>query len=971
MNRAVLLLISFIVPVLVLAGEVKDADWNIKEILSPPAVSNDLIDDLKKPSDDDQRRPDQAVAAEEKKITGRRKTVEKTPEPSGCQSDRILVREGAITGIDDGGIMTMCEVLPSARMLDATWGEAIASGQTTTIGTITAAPLPPAPLTPADAATLTQGRVGFTWEGVSGASSYRIQVSRDSDFTATVIDTDTVSASYTASTALASNTYFWRVKATDAFDNSSEWSPVWSVTVDVAPSFNTTAAEFINNGMVSTNSTTVSLAISAAGKTDIVAYSLSENPTRPAANASNWAPITPAIAYSSSIPYTLSAGDDTKTVYVWFKDAAGRVSKAARDTIVLDTAPPDTMITGQPANPTNSILADFSFESTEAGSLFQCSLDDGAFSVCDSLRAYSGLGAGLHTLDVKATDAAGNIDPTPVRYSWTIDITPPDTMITAQPSSLTNSISVDFSFVSTEAGGTFQCSLDNGAYAVCSSPHAYAGLAEGLHTITVTAIDAAGNADPLPARYAWTIDLTPPDTMITGQPADPTNSISADVVFASTEAGSTFQCSLDGGVFTTCSSPHSYTGLAAGMHTFDVKATDVVGNADPTPARYAWTIDTAPPDTTITGQPADPTNSISADFSFASTEAGGTFQCSLDNGAYAVCTSPHSFAGLAAGVHIVDVKATDAAGNTDPISARYTWTIDLTPPDTAITIQPADPTNSTSGNFSFSSSETESTFACSLDGEDYTVCTSPHSLAGLAAGPHTFLVKATDGVGNIDPTPASYTWTIDITPPDTTLTDQPANSTTSAAAEFSFTATEAGSTFQCSLDGGAYAVCTSPHSYAGITTGPHAFTVKATDAVGNTDPTPASFTWMINLPPINLTPAGFINKNGAYYTHGNVVKLSISATASSERGVKAYFVSENPVMPAASDPGWVTLPQNKKAYSHTVSYTLSEGTGKKTVHVWFKDADGNISAEKSVTIYYFNAENVMLIFLILQLAMIF
>jgi hypothetical protein len=76
-------------------------------------------------------------------------------------------------------------------------------------------------------------------------------------------------------------------------------------------------------------------------------------------------------------------------------------------------------------------------------------------------------------------------------------------------------------------------------------------------------------------------------------------------------------------------------------------------------------------------------------------------------------------------------------------------------------------------------------------------------------------------------------------------------------------------------------------------------------------------------------------------------------------------------MPAASDPGWVTFPQNKQAYSHTVNYTLSEGTGKKTVHVWFKDADGNISAEKSDAIYFFNAENVMLIFLLLQLAMIF
>src|SRR3990172_1271290 len=125
-------------------------------------------------------------------------------------------------------------------------------------------------------------------------------------------------------------------------------------------------------------------------------------------------------------------------------------------------------------------------------------------------------------------------------------------------------------------------------------------------------------------------------------------------------------------------------------------------------------------------------------------------------------------------------------------------------------------------------------------------------------------------------------------------------------------------------------VCTSPHSLTGLTQGPHTFSVKATDAVGNIDPTPASFTWMAKLPPINSTPSGFINKGGAYYTHGNVVKLTISATGAGENGVRAYFVSENPVTPNASDPGWVTF-TNRKAYSHTVNYTLSEGTGKKTV----------------------------------------
>ena len=44
-------------------------------------------------------------------------------------------------------------------------------------------------------------------------------------------------------------------------------------------------------------------------------------------------------------------------------------------------------------------------------------------------------------------------------------------------------------------------------------------------------------------------------------------------------------------------------------------------------------------------------------------------------------------------------------------------------------------------------------------------CTSPQPYSGLAAGSHTFQVRATDGAGNVDPSPASFTWTVDLTHP--------------------------------------------------------------------------------------------------------------------------------------------------------------------------------------------------------------
>jgi len=84
----------------------------------------------------------------------------------------------------------------------------------------------------------------------------------------------------------------------------------------------------------------------------------------------------------------------------------------------------------------------------------------------------------------------------------------------------------------------------------------------------------------------------------------------------------------------------------------------------------------------------------------------------------------------------------------------------------------------------------------------------------------------------------------DTTPPDTTITASPPNSTTSTSLSFSFASNEAGSTFGCTLDG-VGAACTSPQTYSGLAVGSHTFTVAARDPAGNTDPTPASFSWTI------------------------------------------------------------------------------------------------------------------------------
>ena len=78
----------------------------------------------------------------------------------------------------------------------------------------------------------------------------------------------------------------------------------------------------------------------------------------------------------------------------------------------------------------------------------------------------------------------------------------------------------------------------------------------------------------------------------------------------------------------------------------------------------------------------------------------------------------------------------------------------------------------------------------------------------------------------------------DTTPPNTSISSGPASSTTSTAASFAFSSTESGSSFECKLDGGTGA-CSPPKSYSGLGVGSHQFSVRAKDAAGNVDTTPA------------------------------------------------------------------------------------------------------------------------------------
>jgi hypothetical protein len=475
------------------------------------------------------------------------------------------------------------------------------------------------------------------------------------------------------------------------------------------------------------------------------------------------------------------------------------------------------------------------------------------------------------------------------------DTTAPDTTITSGPTGSTNDSTPIFAFTSSEASSVFECRVDSGAWADCTSPWTTATLADGAHSVSVRATDAAGNTDASPATRSFTVatgppsDTTAPDTTITDGPSATSNDDTPTFAFTASEAGSVFECRVDAQPWGNCTTPWTTPSLSDGPHTVSVRATDVAGNTDASPATRAFTVvaappdDTTAPDTSLTSGPSGTTSSTTASFAFSSSEPSSTFECKLDADAYAACTSPKDYSGLAVGSHTFSVRATDAAGNADATPATRTWTIQgSTPPpnDSApVAAFTYDPTAPAAGQAvaldatTATCDDTPCDYTWEDDGPDGAGGTQwplgqgeKLSFTFQGQGPKYVRLTVTDADGDTDS--VRHTITVgaaappptDTTAPDTTIASGPTDTTDDATPTFAFSASEPGSTFECRVDAGAWADCTSPWTTSPLGDGAHTVAVRATDAAGNTDASPATRTFTVAT---TQTPPGGGDGNGA------------------------------------------------------------------------------------------------------------
>ncbi len=149
-------------------------------------------------------------------------------------------------------------------------------------------------------------------------------------------------------------TYVTQVTAVDTGGNESVCSNQATGQAKADP-LDTTAPSgtiTINSNATYTNWTAATLGLAATDGVGVTAYYVSTGSTRPSATATGWVAVTPTTSYSNNnVPYTLSSGNGTKTVYAWYKDAAGNVSPTASDSIILDqTLPTNGTLSATPGN---------------------------------------------------------------------------------------------------------------------------------------------------------------------------------------------------------------------------------------------------------------------------------------------------------------------------------------------------------------------------------------------------------------------------------------------------------------------------------------------------------------------------------------------------------------------------------------------------------------------------------------------
>lgn len=581
-------------------------------------------------------------------------------------------------------------------------------------------------------------------------------------------------------------------------------------------------------------------------------------------------------ACASPRSYDLSGEPDgTYTFSARATDPSGNVGDPATRSYTLDRVVPiPPTIDDVPGAQGNSRDPEWAFSTTESARFFECRLMRGAATVsawgpCASPRSFSLLMQpdDTYTFAVRTFNAAGTRSDVATDTYRLDTAKPAPPGIAGGPPADSTDDRPSWSLTA-ESGATLECRLERGAavvsdWAACTSPAGYdlTGDVDGTYTFTSRATDLAGNTSD-GGSASYTLDRTiPVEPALGASPPAAGSAPDPSWTFSTPEPGMTFECRVTRGAavlrdWSTCTSPLTLD-LAAepdGTYKVEIRAFNPAGTRSGiTEGTYDLDrVDPTAPDITV-APPADSSDATPT-WEFTA-ESGATFACRVERAGTVVrdwssCTSPETqdLGGEPDGVYTFIVHATDEAGNVSGDTSRD-FTLDRTVPGApSLTARPASPAPGRSPAWSFTG-DPDRTFECRVvrggtDVVGWATCASPF-VADLSAEPdatYRLEVRQANRAGTRGPE-AADDFVLDTSAPAApVVTGSPGPTGRLSAPRWTFTA-EDGATVECrlQLDGNdvrAWDTCTSPRDYglAGEPDGTYTFSVRATDAAGNTGP---------------------------------------------------------------------------------------------------------------------------------------
>ncbi|WP_436909005.1 BapA/Bap/LapF family large adhesin [Enterobacter kobei] len=544
-------------------------------------------------------------------------------------------------------------------------------------------------------------------------------------------------------------------------------------------------------------------------------------------------------------------------------------------------------------------------------------------------------------------------------------------------------------------------------------------LVDGSYALRVYATDVAGNASANSPVFTFTVDTAGPVVPVVTSVIDDIAPVTGTLTSGNTtndarptfngtgDVGSTVHVIVDGNEIGTAvvNAQGNWTftpvsDLSDGPHAITFNATDAAGNTGSTTAPFNLTVDTGVPSAPVISTAADNVGSVQTPLSSGQStddttptlngtatanatvtvyENGQPIGTALADGTGAWSFTPST--PLSSGSHTWTATVTDAAGNVSPASPGFTLVVDTTAPNAPVISQAIDDVGSITGPIT--SGQTTDDTVPRLVGTSEPFATvniyEGTTLVGtgtadgtgnwsillnttLTTGAHSFTAQATDAAGNTSVSSASFSLTIDTTPPAlpvlTSILDDVGNAATPVAnggltndAQPTLSGTaEAGSTVKIfdngvqigsvTATGGAWSFTPSP----ALGNGSHNLTFTATDAAGNVSAPTAGYvinvdTLAPSAPVISSVVDDVGSVTGPITGPTNDTRPTLNGTAEANATVRIYDgITLVGTVTADASGNW-TLPQT--------TTTLTQGTHNFTATA--TDAAGNTSVASTVT----------------------